>query len=454
MTQPTPYSQAFDFSDYTDSNPNTPQQGVRIDTELAALKITTDEILANLALIQRDDTALVNDSVGIDQLKAEVSLGINAVTTWATTTSYIVNAAVWNDTKLYRCLVSHTSGTFSTDLGNSYWEELVDFKTPVDAAAASATSAATDASDADTARIAAEAAKVLAEDAKDDAETAKAAAEAAAAGIYWKEPVVVATTANITLSGEQTIDGVLTSADRVLVKDQTAPEENGIYVSDAAGWSRANPLDTWGEHVGASVIATQGATYADSSWICTVDPSGTLGATAITWASFGGGDMKAANDLNEVNPATARGNIDVPQKVATTVDNHIVRNTGTTGEQQASGVTIDDDDNLSGQGADQNAQTGTAHTVTAADNGKIIYLNNAAAITVTIPQTSTESIPAGFWCTFAQEGAGQVTIAPEGSDAINSKDGLLSLTGQYSGATIHKRTAGSPNTWFLIGDLA
>ena len=119
----------------------------------------------------------------------------------------------------------------------------------------------------------------------------------------------------------------------------------------------------------------------------------------------------------------------------------------------AGGVTIDSDGNLSGQGATQNAQTGTTYTVTGTDNGKIIYLNNAAAITVTIPETSTETIAAGFWCTFVQEGAGQVSFAAEGSDTINSKDSLLSLTGQYAGATIHKRAAGSPNTWFLIGGL-
>ncbi|GAH59053.1 unnamed protein product, partial [marine sediment metagenome] len=43
------------------------------------------------------------------------------------------------------------------------------------------------------------------------------------------DAVAVATTETITLSGEQTIDGILTSEDRVLVKDQTDPTENGIY---------------------------------------------------------------------------------------------------------------------------------------------------------------------------------------------------------------------------------
>jgi len=56
-----------------------------------------------------------------------------------------------------------------------------------------------------------------------------------AAGLSVKAPVIVATTANITLSGLQSIDGVTVAAsDRVLVKNQTAPAENGIYVASAS----------------------------------------------------------------------------------------------------------------------------------------------------------------------------------------------------------------------------
>lgn len=120
------------------------------------------------------------------------------------------------------------------------------------------------------------------------ADAARVAAEAAAAGIFWKEPVVVATINDITLSGEQTIDAIaIVTGDRVLVKSQTASEENGIYLAAAGAWSRATPLDTWDEHVGATVLTTQGSTNQDTSWICTVDPGGTLETTAITWAAFG-----------------------------------------------------------------------------------------------------------------------------------------------------------------------
>jgi hypothetical protein len=58
-----------------------------------------------------------------------------------------------------------------------------------------------------------------------------------------KGNVDVATTGNITLSGEQTIDGFLTSSSRVLVKDQTDPTENGIYVSGSGAWVRSEDMD-------------------------------------------------------------------------------------------------------------------------------------------------------------------------------------------------------------------
>lgn len=58
-----------------------------------------------------------------------------------------------------------------------------------------------------------------------------------------KGNVDVATTGNITLTGEQTIDGTLTSASRVLVKNQTDPTENGIYVSAAGAWTRSEDMD-------------------------------------------------------------------------------------------------------------------------------------------------------------------------------------------------------------------
>jgi len=110
-----------------------------------------------------------------------------------------------------------------------------------------------------------------------------------AAGLSWKEPVIAATTVaggNITLSGLQTIDTVtLAAGDTVLVKNQTAASQNGIYVVSSGAWTRSVGADTWNEYVGAIVFVVEGS-QAGSAWYCTAQPGGTLGTTAINWSNF------------------------------------------------------------------------------------------------------------------------------------------------------------------------
>jgi len=63
-------------------------------------------------------------------------------------------------------------------------------------------------------------------------------------GLGIKAPCLVATTANITLSGVQTVNGIaLVAGDRCLVKDQTDPIENGIYSVEVTAWNRAGDFD-------------------------------------------------------------------------------------------------------------------------------------------------------------------------------------------------------------------
>lgn len=119
----------------------------------------------------------------------------------------------------------------------------------------------------------------------------------AVTGLKWKDSVAVATTANITLSGEQTIDGVTTSASRVLVKNQTNATENGIYVSAAGAWSRATDSDAGAELAGAAVLVTQGTSQNTTQWTCS-NSSITLGSTSITFVQMGGaGTYSAAGGL-------------------------------------------------------------------------------------------------------------------------------------------------------------
>ena len=110
-----------------------------------------------------------------------------------------------------------------------------------------------------------------------------------AQGLDTKASVVAGTTANITLSGAQTIDGIsIVATDRVLVKNQTAPAENGIYVASATAWARASDMSTWTQVPGAYVFIETGTTLADTGWVCTSDAGGTINVTAMTWSQFSG----------------------------------------------------------------------------------------------------------------------------------------------------------------------
>lgn len=102
-------------------------------------------------------------------------------------------------------------------------------------------------------------------------------------GVKYKDLALVATTGNITLSGEQVIDGVLTSSSRVEVWKQTDPKENGVYVSNSGAWIRALDADTGSEILGARIPILQGATYAGHSFQNSNTTTPTIGVDAITF---------------------------------------------------------------------------------------------------------------------------------------------------------------------------
>jgi len=130
-----------------------------------------------------------------------------------------------------------------------------------------------------------------------------------AQGLDTKASVVAGTTANITLSGTQTIDGVvLVAADRVLVKNQTLSQDNGLYLCAAGAWTRTTDMNTWAQVPGAYVFVETGTTLADTGWVCTSDAGGTLGTTAITWAQFSGAGSGVSSitfGTTGLTPATA-----------------------------------------------------------------------------------------------------------------------------------------------------
>ena len=100
----------------------------------------------------------------------------------------------------------------------------------------------------------------------------------------FKESARAATVTNITLSGLQTVDGVvLANADRVLVKNQTLGATNGLYQARAGAWNRVADADTSAEVTsGLTVVVTEGSQAFRTFVLITVDPI-TLGSTSLTF---------------------------------------------------------------------------------------------------------------------------------------------------------------------------
>ena len=141
--------------------------------------------------------------------------------------------------------------------------------------------------------------------------------QSAAAGIASKYPVQVISTANITLSGLQTIDGYTTlSGDRVLVTGQTAGSANGVYNAGSGAWARTTiEGGSPGEiEAGALWLVVNGTTYGGTQWRCANTGSIVVGTTSISIIQFSAGSVYAAgNGLSltgttfAVNPVASGG---------------------------------------------------------------------------------------------------------------------------------------------------
>jgi hypothetical protein len=168
------------------------------------------------------------------------------------------------------------------------------------------------------------------------------------------------------LSGTQTIDGIaVVAGNRVLVKNQTTASQNGIYVVSASAWTRATDMDTWAEVPSAFTFVQTGTTQADSGWVCTSDPGGTIGTTAITWSQFssagsyvaGTGLTLTGNSFSITNTAVtagsygsassvgqftvnAQGQLTAASTTAIAITNTQVSGLGTMSTQAASSVAI------------------------------------------------------------------------------------------------------------------
>jgi hypothetical protein len=214
----------------------------------------------------------------------------------------------------------------------------------------------------------------------------------------YKGAVKVATTANITLSGAQTIDGVaVVGGDKVLVKNQISGANNGIYdVKNNTNWTRSEVMVDGSSAAGAVVYVTQGTTNADVWFICTNDVgSDVVGTNALVFATIGTG--------NVVGPASA-------------TDNALVRFDGTTGKLiQNSAAILDDSGNMTSVNTLTTTGFVAAGTNVVGGTGVIATTGNVVATVGNVTATGTTSSTVSGSIVTAQVlllcGAGQANTA-------------------------------------------
>lgn len=129
MAQPPAYTRNRDFSDWQAANPQSHINGADLDAEFDEIKAVLDAIRTNLALIQRDDGELANESVSVDQLADPVIAGVNPPTVaWATGVAFGKADTIIDNGKWYLCLVAHTAGAaLATDVAAGKWRLINDF---------------------------------------------------------------------------------------------------------------------------------------------------------------------------------------------------------------------------------------------------------------------------------------------------------------------------------------
>jgi hypothetical protein len=312
----------------------------------------------------------------------------------------------------------------------------------------------------------------------------KAYVDAVKTGLDVKGSVRAATTANITLTNTQTVDGVaLSVGDRVLVKNQTTASQNGIYVVASGAWTRAADCDnTPGTEVtsGLFTFVEEGTANADSGWVLTTDGTITLGTTGLSFVQFSGagqitagaGLSKTGNtlDVNVANGIEIVGdNVQLASTVAgdgLTYTSGVLAVVGTSNRISVSADAID----ISSSYVGQNTITTLGTVTTGTWNGSLIGATyggtgvNNGANTITIggnistggavafsgAYTFAASLTAATSVTFPTTG----TLVNTAVTALSSLATVGTITsGTWNGTAIGYAYGGTGQTTYAKGDF-
>jgi hypothetical protein len=280
--------------------------------------------------------------------------------------------------------------------------------------------------------------------------------DAIAQGLAFKAPANFATTGNITLSGLAVQAGgdwnaTLTAGNRILVKDQTAGADNGIYLAAAGAWTRSLDANTYDELLSAYLFVTSGVTLSGSAWVDTNSPGGTLGTTPITFVQFSntalytaGTGLTLAGYQFSITPVGTAGTYGSASAVPVFVTNASGQVTSVTNTAIAIANT-----QVSGLGT-MSTQNANAVAITGGTiNGTTIGGSTAAAVTGTIVTANTYFSGAGTNLTGTASGlsiGGNAATATSATSATTATN----IAGGASGSVPYQ-SAPSTTTFLAAG---